>query len=65
MVSVEYAGAYSVDASASTAVVQMAGTGVCQRGDTRRSKREPGRPPSRAKAYIIRDVEVMHANPHR
>ena len=65
MVRVEYAGVYSVDASVSAAVVQTAVTGVCQRGDTRRNRRDPGNPPSRANAYIIREVDVRQARPHR
>ena len=43
----------------------MALTGVFHRGDTRRSAREAGSPPSRANAYIMRDVDVMQASPHR
>jgi len=56
---------YSVDANASATVVQMAATGVFHLGDTRLSAREAGSPPSRAKAYIMREVEVTQARPQR
>ena len=45
-------------ASATSAVAQTAFTGVCVRACTRRSVRESGSAPSRAKAHIWREAAV-------
>src|ERR1700688_2589590 len=47
-----------------TAPAQIAALGVRCRGDTRASDLEKGRPPSRAKANIMREREVTVARPH-
>ena len=48
----------------STALVQIAATGVRYFGLTLASAGEPGSPPSREKAKIMRDAEVTVARPH-
>ena len=48
----------------STAPVQIAATGVRYVGLTLASAAEPGRPPSREKAKIMREAEVTVARPH-
>jgi hypothetical protein len=60
--STENASPYSVTTMASVAETQIAGPGVRCAVLTRLSQREPGRPPSRANAYIIRDVDVTAAS---
>src|SRR5262249_54322048 len=47
------------------ATTQIAGAGVSQRVWTWRSTAEPGTPPSRAKAYSMRDADVTVASPHK
>ena len=47
----------------STAPVQIAATGVRYFGLTLASAVEPGRPPSRENAKIMRDAEVTVARP--
>src|SRR5689334_25301868 len=50
---------------ASTPPTQIAAPGVRRCGSTRRSTCEKGRPPSRAKAYIMREHEVRPASAQR
>ena len=50
---------------ARTAPIQIAWTGVRCVGLTRRSQFDAGKPPSRAKAKIIRESEVMPASAQR
>src|SRR5215470_14034518 len=56
--STENACPYRHEMKASAALTQMAITGVRYCGLTRLSADEAGRPPSREKAYIMREVEV-------
>ena len=49
----------------STAPVQIAATGVRYFGLTLASAVEPGRPPSRENAKIMREAEVTVASPQR
>ncbi len=51
------------NSTARVAPVQMAATGVRCFGETEASALEAGRPPSRAKAKIIRETEVTVARP--
>src|SRR5688500_11817426 len=62
---VVYTGVYAVNATAAAATPQTATGGVRNRGDTCRTARENGSPPSRAKANAIRDADVTVASPHR
>src|SRR3954468_12174125 len=58
-------GTSAVSASAATATAQMAGPGERRLASTRRNSADAGSPPSRAKAYAIRDADVTVASPHR
>src|SRR5262245_4148468 len=64
-VMVEYTGEYTLNSTAAIATPQMATGGVRYFGETCRTHRDAGRPPSRANANAIRDAEVTVANPHR
>ena len=55
---------YNVIEIARMAVTQMAAPGVRCTWCTCLSQCEPGSPPSRAKAYIMREQEVTAARPH-
>src|SRR5947208_12648996 len=62
---VEYTGEYTVNRTAAADTPQTAAGGERNRGDTCRTSRDAGSPPSRANANAIRDAEVTVASPHR
>src|SRR5438270_13843199 len=64
-VMVEYTGVYAAKATAAADTPQTATGGVRNRGDTCRTRRDAGSPPSRANANAIRDADVTVASPHR
>src|SRR5262245_12079095 len=54
-----------VNRTAAVATTQIATDGERRLGQTRRNAWEKGNPPSRAKAYAIREAEVTVASPQR
>src|SRR5262245_35138414 len=58
-------GVYAVNKTAAADTPQIATGGVRNRGETCRTARENGSPPSRANANAIRDAEVTVASPQR
>src|SRR5262245_55482059 len=59
----EYALAHSATPNAATTDTQIATCGLLKRGDTRATAAEAGKPPSRANAKSMRELDVIDDKP--